>query len=314
MMECEYSIIICTRNRCQILKRVLALHATLDRIYTASREYIIVDNGSTDATPEVVAEFRQLVDCPVHYVLETQPGHSIALNAGCRFAHGNKFVFTDDDTLPATTWFHSIHEMFTSKGADWVFGPVVPRWEFGPAPTWYGPPTSMFVACLSLGDEVLVDRELTGCFVGANHACKRSRIFELGLYDLSLGIRGDGLSYAGNDDDLFRRGRESGFKIVYSPKAIVEHLIAKHRYNKSTHREMFRMTGRNEFQKMLRSPPPYPLILGVPRFYLSHLFTHMRSFVSAFVARQKPQAFYHETQIQRFVSLFISAIRHRVFK
>jgi GT2 family glycosyltransferase len=127
-----------------------------------------------------------------------------------------------------------------------------------------------------------------------------------------LGIRGDGLSYAGNDDDLFWRGREAGFKIVYSPGAAVEHLIAEHRYNPETHREMFRMTGRNEFQKMLRSPPPFPLWLSVPRYFYSHFIQHLGRYIRAKMRGNQPSAFYHETQCIRFSTLIWQGMRNSI--
>ncbi len=312
-MDYEYSVIICTRNRCDVLKRALEQHASLATNLCLRYEYVIVDNASTDATRDTVAYFATLINCPVQYVLEPREGHSIALNTGCQRARGAKLIFTDDDTLPQSTWFPSMHEMFVSKDADWVFGPVIPRWEYGPAPAWYGRETAMLVACLHFGDKVLMNDELPGCFVGANHACKRSKIFELGLYDPELGIRGDGLSHAGNDDILFRRACEAGLRVVYSPQSAVEHLIAPHRYDKRTHRKAFRMTGRNEFQVMLRTPPPYKRWLGVPRFYYSYMIKHFGCFVAASIKRNKPRAFFHETQFLRFGSIISAAFRERFF-
>lgn len=313
-MDCEYSIIICTRNRSGVLRRALAFHASLDPTYELTHEYIVVDNGSTDTTREVVEEFATMVSCPVHYVFEARAGHSIALNAGCRQAQGTRLIFTDDDTLPFVNWLRVIHDVFISQGADWVFGPVIPKWEFGPTPVWYGPETSLFLACVNLGDQVLVNDELTCCFAGANHACLRSKIFDLGLYDENLGIRGDGQSFAGNDDDLYRRARQAGLKIVYSPNAGVEHLIAENRYSKKNHRSNSWTVGKNQFRALRTAPPAGKKWLGIPRYYYAASARTFGKYFAAVCLRQKSRAFFQEIQLIRFSSMLNSAVREFILR
>src|SRR6476620_10370303 len=55
---------------------------------------IVVDNGSTDSTPDVVARF------PVTYLQESTPGPSAARNRGLSHARGDVVVFVDADTVP----------------------------------------------------------------------------------------------------------------------------------------------------------------------------------------------------------------------
>jgi glycosyltransferase involved in cell wall biosynthesis len=308
-MSPVYSVIICTRNRSSVLSRVLKNHADLCGSYSQPFEFILVDNASTDSTREVIQEFASAMPCSVRYVQESRAGHSFALNAGCRNALGERLIFTDDDAIPHPLWFASLHQAFENQGADWVFGPVIPLWEYGTQPSWYGPETSMFLACFDLGNRMLVDDQLTGTFVGANHACKRDRIFQLGLYDENLGVRGDGQSFAGNDDDLFHKAKRAGFKIVYVPEASVKHIIAKKRYSKQNHRGNSWIVGRNQyavFSQVVESKK----ILGLPRYYLPIFAKHLKQYAIATLTGKKSLAFFHEIQAIRFTSLYWTALRY----
>lgn len=92
----KVSLIICTRNRCAHLARNLAHLCTIGPPETLN-EVIVVDNGSSDATPDVVAHFGARVAQPVLYVHEGKPGLGRARNAGIRAASGDLLVFSDDD-------------------------------------------------------------------------------------------------------------------------------------------------------------------------------------------------------------------------
>jgi glycosyltransferase involved in cell wall biosynthesis len=58
-------------------------------------EIVIVDNGSTDASPRVAAGL------PVTRITESRPGAAAARNAGVRASRGSVIVFLDADTRPA---------------------------------------------------------------------------------------------------------------------------------------------------------------------------------------------------------------------
>ena len=82
----RFSVIICTRNRAASLRETL--EAVFDQVpnQEISFEVIVVDNGSTDATKPLVAEF--LATLPdrhysnLKYCYESQPGLSYARNRG----------------------------------------------------------------------------------------------------------------------------------------------------------------------------------------------------------------------------------------
>ncbi|MBX2864275.1 MAG: glycosyltransferase family 2 protein, partial [Leptolyngbyaceae cyanobacterium MAG.088] len=94
MAELSISAIICTHNRDQYLGAAIdsLLAQTLHDI-----EIIVVDNGSTDSTAEVVQP--RLSDSRLRYVYEPTLGLSMARNKGANTANGDILAYLDDDAV-----------------------------------------------------------------------------------------------------------------------------------------------------------------------------------------------------------------------
>src|ERR1700730_15695753 len=95
----DISLIICTRDRYHQLARCLesVRRITFDRPW----ELIVVDNGSTDATADVIRKFIKTTDFQTVYVFEGTQGKSNALNTGLEISKGQILAFTDHDCYPA---------------------------------------------------------------------------------------------------------------------------------------------------------------------------------------------------------------------
>jgi glycosyltransferase involved in cell wall biosynthesis len=307
-----YTVLICTRNRADTLARALASHLDLAVPPGVTRDLLVVDNGSTDHTAAVVEAFRRTAPFPVTYLREDREGHSVALNAGCRAATGDVVVFTDDDAFPDPGWLAAAHDGFTRLGADWVYGPVVPRWTGGPAPAWYGPATAWLVACLDHGPAEFVATHPGQTFFGVNHAARRDRLFALGLYREDLGLLPGGKGRAGNDDDLFARALAAGYRLAYHPKMRVHHLIAPHRRRAALHRRVAAQVAQNQFRGLLADPPAGPTLLGLPRFYYRRLLAHAAGYVRGVLLADPALRFQSQLQLIRFVTLVRLAARRRL--
>jgi glycosyltransferase involved in cell wall biosynthesis len=88
------SVVVRSRDEAPRLRLVLASLAR----QSAPAEIVVVDDGSTDATQDVLAEARGSLDI-VGVVHATAQGRSAAANAGARVANGDLLVFLDGDTL-----------------------------------------------------------------------------------------------------------------------------------------------------------------------------------------------------------------------
>jgi glycosyltransferase involved in cell wall biosynthesis len=96
MSELTVSVVIPTYNRAHLLGR--AIKSVLNQIGRED-EIIVVDDGSTDATREVVAAFAEP---RIHYVRQAKAGAGAARNRGVSEAIGDLIAFldSDDEWLP----------------------------------------------------------------------------------------------------------------------------------------------------------------------------------------------------------------------
>jgi glycosyltransferase involved in cell wall biosynthesis len=207
----DLSLVICTRNRAaqlvQTLKRVLAVRSQL------KWELVVVDNGSTDKTAAVVAEYAAGCDHPVQIISEPGRGVSCAKNAGWRSARSNLIVCIDDDCYPAEDYLDSIFEGFSND----------PKLGFVGGRILLHDPTDRRITIqeslepLSFPPGSFIR---PGVIQGANIAYRKAALKEVGGFDLWFG---GGAPYSGEEAELMARISAAGWYGAYDPKPIVYH-------------------------------------------------------------------------------------------
>ncbi len=135
------SVVIPTFNRATLLKKVLQGYLVQSAAQSIC-EIIVVDDGSTDDTAQMVQEIAATSPFPVRYLYQPNKGPAAARNRGIQETRANLILFTDSDIVPDT---HLIQQH-----VDWhrnhpdpasaLLGYVT--WPPEPAPTpfmrWYG--------------------------------------------------------------------------------------------------------------------------------------------------------------------------------
>jgi len=82
---------------------VRTLEALLDQTYADDRyEVVVVDNGSTDGTEAVIADY------PVQLLVESRRSSYAARNCGVRATQGEYVVFIDSDCVAERTWLENL--------------------------------------------------------------------------------------------------------------------------------------------------------------------------------------------------------------
>ncbi|MCD6109269.1 glycosyltransferase family 2 protein [bacterium] len=94
----QLSIIIPTYNRAEILKDCLRRLNNQDFIKNEF-EVIVVDDGSTDNTKEVVKNAQKKSSVEINYLYQKNQGQGVARNYALRYAKGRIIVFIGDDIL-----------------------------------------------------------------------------------------------------------------------------------------------------------------------------------------------------------------------
>jgi glycosyltransferase involved in cell wall biosynthesis len=90
----SFSVVIPTYNRELLLKR--ALDSALQQTY-AEYELLIIDDGSTDGTADLVRSYSAQAGSRIRYEWQTNRGYTAALNRGLELASGDWVAFLDSD-------------------------------------------------------------------------------------------------------------------------------------------------------------------------------------------------------------------------
>lgn len=104
------SVVVPTYNRADTLER--AVRSVLAQTFT-DLEVVVVDDGSTDATKEVV---RGLDDPRVRYLHQENAGRCAARNRGAAVARGHWLSFLDSDDAALPDWLESLVAAAESTG------------------------------------------------------------------------------------------------------------------------------------------------------------------------------------------------------
>ena len=213
------SVVVCTRDRPQLLQQCLAALQQLD--YPAF-EVLVVDNApATDNSRELVRA------TPFRYLREDRPGLDWARNCGLRAATHGIVAFTDDDVRVDPAWLRGIASGFAVPEVAAVTGLVLPLELQTPAQRLYeqygtgmsrGSVPRRFVAA-ALTPAGLIGTQEIG--VGANMAFRQAFLVQLGGFDTALDA-GTPAGGAG-DLDIFHRILCAGGVIAYEPSAVVRH-------------------------------------------------------------------------------------------
>lgn len=203
------NVVIATRDRS------VALRACLEALRVSAlpadwcAEIIVVDNGSSDDTPQVVASFQSLQsDRVFHYMIEPRRGKAFAVNRGLSTVCGDIVAFVDDDVVVDTRWMSKIIDEFRDDPSLGVLaGRVIATGPEG--------------ATAAVEDVTLRGTlPLVGLVMGCNLAVRREVLDKVKARDTRLGP-GRGLS--AEDIDFVYRILKAGFRGRFSPRPTVTH-------------------------------------------------------------------------------------------
>jgi glycosyltransferase involved in cell wall biosynthesis len=234
----QFSVVICTRNRAVSLRRTLA------SIEQAARpnvewELVIVDNGSTDETADVVTSFEDRL--PIRRVFEPTPGLSIARNTGGAESKGDYILWTDDDVSVRATWLQAFSNAFSANPDTVIFGGrVLPQYE-EPKIEWFVQAEDKLrslLACRDFSGPVSLDRMPFGACYAVRAAEQKSF-----PYDPNLGVA-PGRRTGGEETAVLEAILRTGAKGVWVHDGVVDHIIPLERQSISYIMRYYRSQGR----------------------------------------------------------------------
>ena len=196
------SIIIPTFNGA--LRIGSCLDALLPQAVEANAEIIVVDDGSSDSTCDVVRRYTG-----VRLISQVNSGPATARNRGALEARGGIIVFTDDDCVPTTGWLSAMLKPFEDAAVIGVKGAYRTRQKSLVARFVQFDYEDRYRLMADLPEIDFVDTY--------SAAFRRDRFLELNGYDASFPVA------CAEDIELSYRMSERGWKMVFVPDAIVYH-------------------------------------------------------------------------------------------
>ena len=166
-------------------------------------EIIVVDDGSTDSTPEIAHRFN------VHCISQKNSGPASARNTGASVAVGDIILFTDSDCIPNPNWLEEMVKPFSDPNVTGVKGCYRTR------------QTGLIArfAQMEFEDRYdLLSKSRYIDMVDTYSAAFRKEVFlEMGGFDTHF-------PKANNEDtELSYRLAAHGYRMVFSPDAVVFH-------------------------------------------------------------------------------------------
>lgn len=241
----DVTVIVCTRNRAGPLSQLLQSMQKMRVPDGLHWELIVVDNGSSDTTRDVVYSFSRYL--PVRYEYEERSGLSNARNRGVSVARGQYICWTDDDALVDPNWLSGYVAAFRDHPEAAVFGgPIFPQLD-GPTPAWFARltnrwPISDIVARRDFGDAPqLLDFERNIVPWGVNFAVRMAEQ-RTRLYDPELGVS-PAHRRSSEESQLMFEILSSGATGWWVPSSKVHHIFPAHRQSRRYVFEHFAAIG-----------------------------------------------------------------------
>jgi glycosyltransferase involved in cell wall biosynthesis len=282
------SVLMATRNGARSLPTVLDAYSRLEPP-PGGWKLIIVDNGSTDTTKEVIGAFAQKL--PLTYVLEPKRGKNAALNTGLSHIEGDLIVLTDDDAVPRPDWLAQLRVAADSQPSFSIFGGVVlPRWEVNPEPwilSWVP-----LDAAFALTDPAWPEGPTTPLKVFGPNSAYRANIFKSG-YHFNPTIGPSGVNYAmGSEYEFHVRLIRAGFTAWHCRRAVVEHIVRKAQMDKGWVLGRAFRSGRGYYRVEGKDTIGSPrFVFGIPRFFLREIMTQALQVVRTKLSRDECKLF-----------------------
>lgn len=194
------SIVVCSYNGARTIRDTLEAIQKLDY---PDFEVIVVNDGSTDSTKAIAEDYN------VRLISTENRGLSSARNTGMEMATGEIVAYLDDDAYPDTHWLKYLAHTFMTTDYVGLGGPnLSPSGDGEMAACVDNSPGNPM--CILLSDSEA--EHVAGC----NMAIRKSYLQAIDGFDTWFRVAGD-------DVDVCWRLQECGWKLGYSPAALVWH-------------------------------------------------------------------------------------------
>lgn len=207
-MQLDFSIIIPVYNRPQEIDELLESLTQQD--YTKSFEVIVVEDGSTESSEDLVKKYTSQLQ--IHYFFKENSGAGASRNFGMEKASGNYFIILDSDVIVPKQYVSEVAKALNNNFTDAFGGPDAAHVNFTPLQKAINYSMTSFLT--------------TGGIRGKKKGVGKfqPRSFNLGISKAAFeNTKGFSKLKVGEDIDLTFRLWKQGFETQLIEKAFVYH-------------------------------------------------------------------------------------------
>jgi glycosyltransferase involved in cell wall biosynthesis len=222
-------------------------------------EFLVVDNGCRDGTPELLARHSWPAGWDVRVVREEELGLSNARNRAIAEARGDYVIFMDDDETADPDWLRAYERLVDAHRPDAFGGRIRVLFEDA-RPAWLRDELLGFLGELNRAERVVPLTDPYTSFYGGNFGLRRTVCDRVGGFDAMLGRKGSD-NTGGEEVDFYRRVLAAGLSVWWTPEAVIHHRIQAAKlergYFHDLHYRMGRMEAIRQRGAGSRLPPRY---------------------------------------------------------
>jgi len=207
-MKLEFSFIIPVYNRPDEIHELLQSFKALKT--TDSYEIVIVEDGSTMPSKDIIEKFKS--DLDISYFVKNNSGPGDSRNFGMKHAKGNYFIILDSDCILPNNYFNEVKQSLNMNYVDYFGGPDAAHKSFSNLQKAINFAMTSFITTGGIrGHKKSVDEF-------------QPRSFNMGISKKAFeASNGFGSIHPGEDPDLSIRIKSLGFKSKLIPTAFVFH-------------------------------------------------------------------------------------------
>ncbi|MBI4783349.1 MAG: glycosyltransferase family 2 protein [Oscillatoriophycideae cyanobacterium NC_groundwater_1537_Pr4_S-0.65um_50_18] len=209
-------------------------------------EILIVDNNSSDRTPEVIQAFQSHFPVSIRYLKASRQGAGYARQVAIQAAQSSLIGFLDDDNLPDENWLNQAYEFAQTYPKAGAYGSHI-RGEFE-----INPPQNLqrilpFLAITERGEKPSRYASIKGVLPPAAGLVVRKQAWldhvpEEGILMKLKFQRSDG-NHCGEDLEALSYIQRSSWEIWHNPSMKVAHKIPSWRLESSYLLPLFKSIG-----------------------------------------------------------------------
>lgn len=215
----KVSVIVLTYNNLDLTKA--CLHSIEKHSHYYNMELILVDNASSDDTPQYLTEYAKLHNNVIVCLNQDNLGFSAGNNVGLKIATGDYIVILNNDTYVTDGWLHGLIRGLRRNPKLGLVGPVTNN---------IGNEAKININYSNMDEMVIASRAWTRSHVGQTYPARAAAFFcvmfsrvvyeKVGLMEEAFGI---GFF---EDDDYCNRVREANYEVAIVEDVFVHHHLS----------------------------------------------------------------------------------------